>query len=73
MDSGKARINVWLDWFSKFDLQLVYRPSMDKHIDLINGLSQIPVRLMDEPKLKDLPERLAMSTTISLEIQSAPL
>lgn len=72
-DSEKARINVWLDWFSEFDLRLVYWALKDQHIGLADGLSRMLTKLIDEPKMKDPPERLAMSTTISLKIQLTPL
>lgn len=32
----------------------------------------MPTTLTDEPRVKDPPERFAMSTTISFEIQSTP-
>lgn len=38
-DSEKAKINAWLDQFSKFDLQLVNWLLRDQHIGLANGLS----------------------------------
>lgn len=49
-DSEKARINAWLDRFSKFNLRLLHRPSKDQHIGLADGLSRMPTRLMIEPK-----------------------
>lgn len=72
-DSKKAQINAWLDWFSEFKLRLVHRSLKNQHIGLANGLNQMPTRLMDKPKIKDLLERLPMTITISLEIQLAPL
>ncbi len=72
-DSEKTRINAWLDRFSEFNIQLVHRPSRDQYIGLADGLSRMPTRLMDEPKVKELPERLVMRTIIPLKIESAPL
>lgn len=72
-DSEKARINAWLDRFSEFNIQLVHQPSRDQHIGLADGLSRMPTRLMDEPRVKKLPERLAMSSIVPLKIESAPL
>ncbi len=52
---------------------MVHRPSSDQHISLGDGLSRISTMLMDEPKVKKLPERLAMSTIIPFKIESASL
>lgn len=55
-NSKKAKINKWLNRFSKFNLPLIYQLSKDQYIDLVDGLSQILTKLMDEPRITDLPE-----------------
>lgn len=67
-NSKKAKINKWLNLFSEFNLRLIHQLSKDQYIDLADGLSQILTKLIDEPRITDLPEWLAMSITISLKI-----
>ena len=39
-DSEKMQINKWLNWLSKFDLKLFYRPfKTNQHIKIADGLS----------------------------------
>ncbi len=49
---------------------MIYQPSRDQHIDLADSLGEMPTKIIDEPGVKELPERLAMSTIIPLKIES---
>lgn len=72
-DSTKARINIWLDRLSEFDLKVAHRSSRDQHIGLADGLSRMPIRYLSPPIEDEILERMLIRATLPIEVESKPL
>lgn len=67
-DSKKAKINIWLNQFNKFDLQLIYQSLKDYQMGLVNSLNQILIKPINKLRVKNLSKQLVISNTIFLKI-----